>query len=57
MTELGFLAVFAFAAIGTDDYWQRRCGQADRRTADRFNRRVIAAITVMPRVQVPPTSL
>ena len=24
LTELGFLAVFVFGAIGTDDYWQRR---------------------------------
>jgi hypothetical protein len=24
MTELAFLAVFTFGAIGTDDYWQRR---------------------------------
>jgi hypothetical protein len=24
MTELGFLAVFVFGAIATDDYWQRR---------------------------------
>jgi hypothetical protein len=24
LTELGFLAVFTFAAIGTDGYWQRR---------------------------------
>ena len=24
ITELGFLAVFVFGAIGTDDYWQRR---------------------------------
>jgi hypothetical protein len=25
--ELGFLAIFTFAAIGTDDYWQRRANQ------------------------------
>ncbi|MCC7475656.1 MAG: hypothetical protein IT425_09685 [Pirellulales bacterium] len=24
LTELAFLAIFTFAAIGTDDYWQRR---------------------------------
>jgi hypothetical protein len=24
LTELGFLAVFVFGAIGTDGYWQRR---------------------------------
>jgi hypothetical protein len=24
MAELAFLAVFTFAAIGTDDFWQRR---------------------------------
>lgn len=24
LAELGFLAVFTFAAIGTDSYWQRR---------------------------------
>jgi hypothetical protein len=24
LTELGFLAVFVFGAIGTDEYWQRR---------------------------------
>ncbi|HVT27857.1 MAG TPA: hypothetical protein VHE81_07560 [Lacipirellulaceae bacterium] len=24
LTELGFLAVFTFGAIGTDDFWQRR---------------------------------
>jgi hypothetical protein len=24
MAELGFLAVFTFAAIGTDGFWQRR---------------------------------
>jgi hypothetical protein len=24
LTELGFLAVFVFGAIGTDSYWQRR---------------------------------
>jgi len=24
MTELGFLALFVFGAIATDDYWQRR---------------------------------
>lgn len=24
LSELGFLAVFTFAAIGTDEYWQRR---------------------------------
>jgi hypothetical protein len=24
LVELGFLAVFTFAAIGTDDFWQRR---------------------------------
>jgi len=24
LCELGFLAIFTFAAIGTDDYWQRR---------------------------------
>jgi len=24
MTELAFLAVFTFAAIGTDEYWQER---------------------------------
>jgi hypothetical protein len=28
LTELGFLAVFTFAAIGTDDYWQRRARAA-----------------------------
>jgi hypothetical protein len=27
LTELGFLAVFVFGAIGTDDYWQRRRGR------------------------------
>jgi len=24
LTELGLLAVFTFAAIGTDSFWQRR---------------------------------
>jgi hypothetical protein len=24
MSELGFLALFTFAAIGTDDFWQKR---------------------------------
>jgi len=24
LSELGFLAVFTFAAIGTDEFWQRR---------------------------------
>jgi hypothetical protein len=28
LTELGFLAVFVFGAIGTDDYWQRRRARA-----------------------------
>lgn len=28
LTELGFLAVFTFGAIGTDDYWQRRARAA-----------------------------
>ncbi len=28
LTELGFLAVFTFAAIGTDSYWQRRARAA-----------------------------
>jgi hypothetical protein len=33
MAELAFLAVFTFAAIGTDDYWQQRGErQADRRS-------------------------
>jgi hypothetical protein len=27
LTELGFLAVFVFGAIGTDDFWQRRLVQ------------------------------
>jgi hypothetical protein len=28
LTELGFLAVFVFGAIGSDDYWQRRRARA-----------------------------
>lgn len=31
LAELGFLAVFTFAAIGTDSYWQRRAMKCDRR--------------------------
>jgi hypothetical protein len=29
MTELGLLAAFTFAAIATDDYWQRRAAASD----------------------------
>ena len=32
LTELGFLAVFVFGAIGTDGYWQRRSSTKNRRT-------------------------
>ena len=28
ITELAFLAVFTFGAIGTDDYWQRQSRKA-----------------------------
>jgi len=31
ITELGLLAVFTFAAIATDDYWQRRTPASDTR--------------------------
>ncbi len=37
LVELAFLAVFTFAAIGTDDYWQRRKAaskEQDRETAN-----------------------
>lgn len=31
LIELGLLAVFSFAAMGTDDYWTRRAAAADAR--------------------------
>ena len=31
ITELAFLAVFTFGAIGTDDYWQRRAAAENKR--------------------------
>ena len=37
LTELGILAVFTFAAIGTDSYWQNRTraqNDRDRKTAN-----------------------
>ena len=40
LTELAFLAVFTFGAIGTDDFWQRRAAAEKKRKKivnDQFN--------------------
>ena len=37
LTELAFLAVFTFGAIGTDDYWQRRAAAEKKRRQSASN--------------------